>query len=311
MTVRKFIKSELVQRYAPGAQTIAEALSRYQSPLDHVLPTDLLTQHYSDLTREYRPPDERIASLRLLIGAIDLTTLEGTDTPGRITDLCQQAIDPAPQLAAPHTAAVCVYPAFVGLAAKLLSGSGVKVASVAGGFPAGQTLLKVKKLEVAGCVAAGADEIDIVLNRGAFLAGDYESVFLELCALRAAAGEATLKVILENCELPGPEAIYQASLLAMLAGADFIKTSTGKGRSGAALADVVVMVEAIADFHRHTGRFVGLKAAGGVTVEMAQAITYALVKLGSGARDPDRFRLGASSLLEKLLLELRVTQGRT
>jgi deoxyribose-phosphate aldolase len=209
--------------------------------------------------------------------------------------------------AIPSVAAICIYPALVPVAKKALAGSGVKVASVATGFPSGQTFADIKISEVRQAVDAGADEIDMVIDRGAFLAGDYATVFDEIVAIKAASGDAHLKVILETGELETFDNVRRASILAMAAGADFIKTSTGKVTPAATLPVTLVMLEAIRDFHRRTGRAVGMKPAGGIRTAK-EAIQYLVVlyeTLGPRWMTPDRFRFGASSLLNDVLMQIR------
>jgi deoxyribose-phosphate aldolase len=238
---------------------------------------------------------------------MDLTTLEGADTPGKVAALCAKAVRPRPgDASVPPVAAVCVYPARAREAAAHLRGSGVKVASVATGFPSGQTSRAVKVAEISEALAAGADEVDIVIDRGAFLAGDHQVVFDEIVAAREAAGGACLKVILETGELVTYDNVRRASALAMAAGADFIKTSTGKVQPAATPGVALVMLEAIRDFHREAGRRVGFKAAGGIRTAK-QAIAYLVLvseTLGPGWLTPDLLRLGASSLLNDVLLQI-------
>ncbi len=249
----------------------------------------------------------KVWALDLTIRMMDLTTLEGKDTPGKVRALCAKAIHPEPGDASiPSVAAVCVYPALVSLAKAALAGTSIKVASVATGFPSGQTFTDIKLAETSAAVAAGADEIDMVIDRGAFLSGDYATVFDEIVAVKAASGEAHLKVILETGELETLDNVRKASVLAMAAGADFIKTSTGKVTPAATLPVTLVMLEAIRDFHRRTGRIVGMKPAGGIRTAK-EAISYLVVlyeTLGPRWMTPDLFRFGASSLLNDVLQQL-------
>jgi deoxyribose-phosphate aldolase len=249
----------------------------------------------------------KVWALDLTIRMMDLTTLEGKDTPGKVRALCAKAIHPEPGDATiPSVAAVCVYPALVPFAKTALAGTGIKVASVATGFPSGQTFTDIKLAETSAAVAAGADEIDMVIDRGAFLSGDYSTVFDEIVAVKAATGAAHLKVILETGELETLDNVRKASVLAMAAGADFIKTSTGKVTPAATLPVTLVMLEAIRDFHRRTGRIVGMKPAGGIRTAK-EAISYLVVlyeTLGPRWMTPDLFRFGASSLLNDVLLQL-------
>ncbi len=246
-------------------------------------------------------------ALDLTIRMIDLTTLEGKDTPGKIRALCAKAIQPLPGDASiPHVAAICVYPALVAEAKAALGASGVRVASVATGFPSGQTFLDLKLAETRQAIDAGADEIDMVIDRGAFLAGDYATVFEEIVAVKEACGEIHLKVILETGELETYDNVRRASVLAMAAGADFIKTSTGKVVPAATLPVTLVMLEAIRDFERATGRVVGMKPAGGIRTAK-EAIQYLVVlyeTLGARWMTPALFRFGASSLLNDVLMQI-------
>ncbi len=249
----------------------------------------------------------RADDLRLVVGCTDLTTLEGDDTPGRIRALCSQALrpDPADPTVGP-VAAVCVYPALAPLAAELLAGTPVAVASVAGAFPSGLSPLEVKVAEVRAAVAAGATEIDTVLNRSAFLSGRPDVAAAELRALKEAAGRAHFKVILEVCELGSAGAIAEATRLAVDAGADMVKTSTGKGASGASPEAVLTMAQTVAEHRAAGGRPVGLKIAGGVRTA-DEAIGYVdLVRsvLGTEWLTPERLRFGASSLLGNVVAAL-------
>jgi deoxyribose-phosphate aldolase len=204
-------------------------------------------------------------------------------------------------------AAICLYPTWITVAREALAGSGVRVASVATGFPSGQTFSDVKVTETRLAADAGADEIDMVIDRSAFLSGDYATVFDEIVAVKAASGDAHLKVILETGELETYDNVRRASILAMAAGADFIKTSTGKVTPAATLPVTLVMLEAIRDFHRRTGRSIGMKPAGGIRTAK-EAIGYLVVlyeTLGPAWMTPDRFRFGASSLLNDCLMQLR------
>jgi deoxyribose-phosphate aldolase len=245
-------------------------------------------------------------AIDLAIRMVDLTTLEGADTPGKVRALCAKARRPDPSdPACPSVAAICVYPALVPTAAAELAGSGIHLASVATAFPSGQAPLEVKLAEVADAVAAGADEIDMVVNRGAFLAGRYHRVYQEIVAVREAAGGSHLKVILETGELATYDNVRRAAWLAMLAGADFIKTSTGKLQPAATLPVTLVMLDAVRDWYEATGRPVGVKAAGGIRTSK-DAIRYLVLvneTAGEDWLDPDRFRFGASSLLNDLLMQ--------
>ncbi len=250
----------------------------------------------------------KVAGLRLAISMCDLTTLEGKDSPGKIRQMCAKAIRPDPaDLSVPPVAAVCVYPDLVGIAKRALSGSTVKVASVATAFPSGRAPLPVKISDVKRAVSAGADEIDMVIDRGAFLAGDLRKVFDEIAAVKGACGEAHLKVILETGELETYDNVRRASDLAIAAGADFIKTSTGKVQPAATPPVTLCMLEAIRDHWLATGVKIGMKPAGGIRTSK-QALHYlVLVKetLGADWLTPDLFRFGASSLVNDCLMQLK------
>ena len=252
--------------------------------------------------------ESKLAALDLAIRMCDLTTLEGRDTPGKVVQLASKAVRPDPtDPDIPPVAALCVYPNLVPHAVEALSGSGVAVASVATYFPSGQAPLEVKTRETEWAVAAGATEIDMVINRGAFLSGDFLRVHDEIVAVKEACGPAHLKVILETGELSTFDNVRKASMLAMAAGADFIKTSTGKVSPAATLPVTLVMLEAIRDFHAAQGRAVGMKPAGGISTAKV-AIRYLVLlseTLGSHWLTPDRFRFGASSLLNDLLMQIR------
>jgi deoxyribose-phosphate aldolase len=249
----------------------------------------------------------KVEALKLVLSMIDLTTLEGQDTPGKVRQLCQKAIhlhDAMPGL--PHVAAVCVYPTMVGIAKQALAGHDIKVASVATAFPSGMSDLRIKLADTRMAVEAGADEIDMVISRGAFLAGDYRYVFDEIKAVKAACGDAHLKVILETGELGTLDRVRRASVLAMYAGADFIKTSTGKIQPAATMPVTLVMLQAIRDFYRETGRMVGMKPAGGISSSKL-AIHYLVMlreTLGNAWMTPEWFRFGASSLANDVLMQL-------
>ncbi|ADG87093.1 deoxyribose-phosphate aldolase [Thermobispora bispora] len=246
-------------------------------------------------------------AIDLAIRMLDLTTLEGADTPGKVRAMCAKAVRPDPSDPdAPSVAAVCVYPDLVPVAVAALQGTGVKVASVATAFPSGRSSLNVKVAETEYAVAAGASEVDMVIDRGAFLAGDYLKVYEEIAAVKAAcAGRAHLKVILETGELATYDNVRRASWLAMLAGADFIKTSTGKVSPAATPAVTLIMLEAVRGYLKATGRRVGVKPAGGIRTTK-DAIKYLVLvneTAGPDWLDPEWFRLGASSLLNDLLMQ--------
>jgi deoxyribose-phosphate aldolase len=249
--------------------------------------------------------------IRLAISLLDLTTLEGQDTPGKVRQLAAKAVTPDPErLEVPSCAAICVYPSMVPVAVEAVRGSGVRVASVSTGFPAGQTPIETRLEETRRAVADGAHEIDMVISREAFLTGDDARVVDEIARVREACGDAHLKVILETSELGSYDHVRHASMLSMEAGADFIKTSTGKASSGATPGVTLVMLEAIRDYVERTGRVVGMKAAGGVSTSKAALHRLVLVKetLGDEWLTPDRFRIGASSLLNDLLMQYAKTQ---
>jgi len=245
-------------------------------------------------------------ALDLAIRMIDLTTLEGQDTPGKVRALCAKAKRPDPSdPSTPQVAAVCVYPDLVATAKRELNGSGINVASVATAFPSGRSSLAIKIQDTKDAVAAGADEVDMVIDRGAFLSGRYGMVFDEIAAIREAAGDAHLKVILETGELVTYDNVRRASWLAMLAGADFIKTSTGKVSPAATLPVTLVMLEAVRDYHETTGLHIGVKPAGGIRTAK-DAIKYLVTvneTAGPDWLDPELFRFGASSLLNDLLMQ--------
>jgi deoxyribose-phosphate aldolase len=256
-------------------------------------------------TRSIKVTAKRFA-LDLATSMIDLTTLEGQDTPGKVRALCAKARRPDPSdPTTPRVAAVCVYPDLVATARQALAGSGVQVASVATAFPSGRAAHSVKIADVTYAVGQGADEVDMVIDRGAFLAGDYRTVYDEIVAVKQACGAAHLKVILETGELATYDNVRRASWLAMLAGADFIKTSTGKVQPAATLPVTLVMLEAVRDFRAATGRQVGVKAAGGIRAAK-DAIRYLVVvneTAGEEWLSPQWFRFGASSLLNDLLMQ--------
>ena len=254
----------------------------------------------------------KLAALDLAISMVDLTTLEGADTPGRVTSLCVKAMRPDPRdPGVPSAAAVCVYPDLVAHARSVLGRSSVAVAAVATAFPSGRASLNVKLLDVREAVAAGADEIDMVIDRGAFLSGRIGQVFDEVVAVKEACGDAHLKVILETGELVTYDNVRRASWIAMLGGADFIKTSTGKVSVSSTPPTALVMLEAVRDFAETFGRVVGVKVAGGIRTSK-DAIRYLVLvneTVGSTWLSPTLFRFGASSLLNDLLMQ-RLKQQR-
>jgi deoxyribose-phosphate aldolase len=250
--------------------------------------------------------ESKIEALHMILSMIDLTTLEGMDTPGKVKQLCQKAIhlhDVIPDL--PHVAAVCVYPTMVGVAKKALGDHNINVASVATAFPSGMAPRQIKLEETRIAVDDGADEIDMVISRGAFLQGEYGFVFDEIAAIKEVCGNAHLKVILETGELGTLDRVRRASVLAMHAGADFIKTSTGKIQPAATLPVTLVMLQAIRDFYYETGKMIGMKPAGGIS-NSKLAIHYLVMlreTLGSAWMTPEWYRFGASSLANDVLMQ--------
>lgn len=257
--------------------------------------------------------DATLARVEIAIRVVDLTTLEGTDTPSRVTELCARAVTPdADDPTCPSPAAVCVYSDMVGPAVEALGeASRVRVAAVAGGFPAGRMPLPVRVADVEAAVAAGADEIDAVLDRGAFLDGRYGAVVEQVRALKAAAGDAHLKLILEASELGSLTALRRAAWLALVAGADVVKTSTGKSSSGSTPERIAVLCDTAVAFADSSGRAVGVKAAGGVRTTAQACGHLAVVEEIAGASwlTPERVRIGASSLLGALVGQRRRLRG--
>jgi len=257
--------------------------------------------------------DAKLQAIDMAVSMIDLTTLEGADTPGKVRSLCAQAMRPDPEHPeVPPVAAVCVYPDLAGVAVERLRGSGVVVAAVATAFPSGRSSLPVKLADTALAVDAGAGEIDMVIDRGAFLTGRYGQVYDEIVAVKEACGRAHLKVILETGELAGYDDVRRASWLALLAGADVIKTSTGKISPAATLPVVQVLLQAVRDWHRSTGEYRGVKAAGGIRTAKDAVRHLVAVNEVAGPEwlTPDLFRFGASSLLNDLLRQRRAqTEG--
>lgn len=251
--------------------------------------------------------ESKVQGLKLALSMIDLTTLEGKDSEGKVIQLCSKAKQPyAPMPDLPKVAAICVYPNMVATAKKALKGSNINVASVATSFPSGMAKREVKIDDTKFAVEQGADEVDMVISRGEFLKGNYNFVFDEIAAIKEACGDAHLKVILETGELETYENVRKASDIAMHAGADFIKTSTGKVSPAATQPVTLVMLEAIRDFYRETGKMIGMKPAGGIR-KAKQALQYlVLVKetLGSDWLTPKYFRFGASSLTNDLLMQI-------
>jgi deoxyribose-phosphate aldolase len=253
--------------------------------------------------------EAKLFALDLAIRMMDLTTLEGADTPGKVAALSSKGIRPDPtDPTIPSVAAICIYPNLVPYALERTRGTNVKVASVATAFPSGQSPIEVKLAEVRDVVEAGAHEVDMVINRGAFLSGRYAEVYDEIVRVKeVCAGRAHLKVILETGEIGTYDNVRRASLLAIAGGADFIKTSTGKLPSAATLPVQLCMLEVIRDVHEETGRRIGMKPAGGIR-HAKQAVQYLVVlheTLGPEWLTPDLFRFGASSLLNDVLLQVR------
>ena len=262
----------------------------------------------AELAKRSIKRESKVFALELAIRMMDLTTLEGADTPGKVRALCTKAMYPDPgDASVPHVAAVCIYPSLVPVARRALKGSAVKVASVATAFPSGQAPLEVKLADVRAAVEAGADEIDMVIDRGAFLSGRIGDVHEEVVAVKDACGGAHLKVILETGELGTYDAVRRASLVAIAGGADFIKTSTGKVTPAATLPVTLCMLEVIRDVHDETGLVVGMKPAGGIRTakQSVQYLCLLYETLGPDWMTPDLFRFGASSLLNDVLLQLR------
>jgi deoxyribose-phosphate aldolase len=267
-----------------------------------------LEERAATLAKRSIKRESKMFALDLAVRVMDLTTLEGADTPGKVSALASKAIRPDPaDLTVPSVAAICVYPSLVPTAVERTRGTSVKVASVATAFPSGQSPTHIKVGEARDAVELGADEIDMVIDRGAFLSGRYAKVYDEIVQVKEAIGETHLKVILETGELGTYDNVRRASLLAMAAGADFIKTSTGKLPSSATLPVTLCMLEAIRDVHEETGRRVGMKAAGGIR-QAKQAVQYLVLlheTLGTEWLTPDLYRLGASTLLNDVLMQIR------
>ncbi len=285
-----------------GATSSAESLRQFLHGLPGVDEVGATGRAASLSTRSVKAASKAWA-IDLAIRMVDLTTLEGMDSPGKVRAMCAKALRPDPtDPSAPPVAAVCVYGDLVGTARSVV-GDSVHVAAVATAFPSGRASLAVKLLDTRDAVAAGADEIDMVIDRGAFLSGEYQRVFDEIVAVKEACGGAHLKVILETGELRTLDNVRRASWLAMLAGADFIKTSTGKVVPAATPPVALVMLEAVRDFESMTGRLIGVKAAGGIRTSK-DAIKYLVIvneTVGDRWLTPDLFRFGASTLLNDLL----------
>ena len=285
-----------------GATTSAASLRQFLHGLPGVDEVGAAGRAAALGTRSVKAASKAWA-IDLAIRMVDLTTLEGMDSPGKVRAMCAKALRPDPtDPSAPPVAAVCVYGDLVATARSVV-GDRVHVAAVATAFPSGRASLAVKLLDTREAVAAGADEIDMVIDRGAFLSGEYQRVFDEIVAVKDACGGAHLKVILETGELRTLDNVRRSSWLAMLAGADFIKTSTGKVVPAATPPVTLVMLEAVRDFEAMTGRLIGVKAAGGIRTSK-DAIKYLVIvneTVGDRWLTPDLFRFGASTLLNDLL----------
>jgi len=266
-----------------------------------------IEERASRFTKRSIKKESKVEGLKLVLSMIDLTTLEGKDTPGKVKQLCYKAkhlLDTYEGL--PTVAAVCVYPSMVRVAKKFLGDSDIKIASVATAFPSGQAAMKVKIEDTRFAVGEGADEVDMVISRGKFLAGEYNFVFDEIAAIKEACGEARLKVILETGELSTFDKVRRASDIAMYAGADFIKTSTGKVQPAATIPVTLVMLEAIRDYYYSTGKMIGMKPAGGIS-KSKLALHYLVMLnevLGEDWMNNHWFRFGASSLANDVLMQL-------
>ena len=283
--------------------------SRTLPDLSQIPPIDQVgvEERIDRLTKRSIKKESKVFALKLALSMIDLTTLEGADSPGKVRQMCYKArhlADNLPDI--PSVAAVCVYPTLVRLAKEALGDAKINVAAVATGFPSGQYPLPVKLEDTRFAVGEGADEIDMVISRGHFLSGDYNYVFDEIAQVKEACGPAHLKVILETGELSTLDNVRKASELAMHAGADFIKTSTGKVQPAATLPVTLVMLEAIRDFYYATGKKIGMKPAGGISTAKV-AIQYLVTlreTLGEDWMTPNLFRIGASRLANDILMQL-------
>jgi deoxyribose-phosphate aldolase len=288
--------------------------SGFELPLEPRLPrigsvdAVALEERAAALARRSIKREAKLWALELAIRTTDLTTLEGADTPGKVAALASKALRPDPaDPSIPPVAAVCVYPNLVPTAKERLDGTGVRVAAVATGFPSGQYPTQIKVADVRSAVELGADEIDMVIDRGAFLSGRYAKVYDEVVQVKEACGGAHLKVILETGELGTYDNVRRATLLAIAGGADFVKTSTGKVSPAATLPVALCMLEAVRDVYEQTGRRVGFKAAGGIR-QAKQAVQHLVLvheTLGPDWLTPALYRLGASSLLNDILMQIR------
>src|SRR5689334_20384655 len=281
--------------------------SFYQPGKGPVIDQVGVEERISRLSKRSIKKESKLAALKLALSMVDLTTLEARDTPGKVRQLCVKAMHPHDSVSdIPPVAAVCVYPNLVRVAKETLKGSKVKVAAVSTAFPSGMSKRKVKLEETKWAVNEGADEIDMVISRGKFLQGEYEYVFDEIAAVKEACGKAHLKVILETGELSTLDNVRRASDIAMDAGADFIKTSTGKIQPAATLPVTIVMLEAIRDSYYRTGKKIGMKPAGGIATSKV-AFNYLVVlreTLGEDWLNADLFRFGASALANDLLMQI-------
>ena len=295
----------------------ASRITNYASRIPSVTTVDqvMAEERASAFAKRSIKTAAKLAGLKMVTSMMDLTTLEGKDTPGKVAYLCRKALQPAElKYNVPHCAAVCIYPNMVRYARRFLGNdSPVQVASVATGFPSGQFPLRTRLDEVRRAVSDGADEIDMVIDRQAFLAGDHARVFDEIAAIKQACGPAHLKVILETGELVTYDNVRFASRIAMEAGADFIKTSTGKVQPAATLPVTLVMFEAIRDYYFETGIRIGMKPAGGIRTAKQSLAYLVMLKetLGDDWLTPDLFRFGASTLLNDVLMQIAKTaEGR-
>ena len=282
-------------------------------PAAHPIDQIMAEERAASFTKRSIKAGAKLAGLKMIVSMMDLTTLEGKDTPGKVAYLCRKAIQPAePRFGVPSCAAVCIYPNLVRAAKTFVGNSGVKVAAVATAFPSGAMPLRVKLADVRAAVGEGADEIDMVIDRGAFHAGEFAQVADEIAAVKEACGDAHLKVILETGELVTYDNVRFASDIAMNAGADFIKTSTGKVQPAATLPVTLIMLEAIRDFFFATGRRIGMKPAGGIRTAK-EALAYLVMlseTLGDDWLTPDLFRFGASTLANDVVMQIaKLTDG--
>jgi len=283
------------------------SLRRFLHTLPCVDPVGLEARAAALASRSIKA-SSKLRAIDLAISMVDLTTLEGSDTAGKVRTLAAKARNPDPERAdVPSVAALCVYPDMVSVAATLLADSSVGIASVATAFPSGRSSVEIKLADTALALASGATEIDMVIDRGAFLMGHYGKIFDEILAVKATCGPTRLKVILETGELGTYDNVRRASWLAMLAGADFIKTSTGKIAPAATLPVIHVMLQAVHDWHQQSGERVAVKPAGGIrtTKDALRYLVAVREVAGPAWLDPFYFRFGASSLLNDLLMQRR------